>query len=356
MQPDSKRTRFLSAKPRPVTTNGLAAVRTSTLANGQRLPLVVEPNVEGVNLAVWGGDNRTWIDERLREHGAVLFRGFANKTRDDFQRFAEAVSDALYEDYGDLPRAGVGGKIYTSTPYPNNLPILLHNESSHLRTFPQKIWFHCMIPAKVGGETPVADCRAIDERLDPDVRDLFLRKGLRYVRNFTPGFDQSWQNFFHTEDRADAERRCAEMGMEWEWTSNDGLRTITQCPAIIAHPVSGEPTFFNQIQLHHVACLPPDDRAVVTSLFEKRNLPRHVYFGDGTDIDEDIVRHVQTVSESATVRFPWKAGDVLMVDNLLVSHGRSAFEGERKTVVAMADMAHTDQMVIPASAAQTAGV
>ena len=38
----------------------------------------------------------------------------------------------------------------------------------------------------------------------------------------------------------------------------------------------------------------------------------------------------------ATV-FPWRAGDVVMLDNVLVSHGRMPFSGQRKILLAMAD-------------------
>jgi alpha-ketoglutarate-dependent taurine dioxygenase len=36
-----------------------------------------------------------------------------------------------------------------------------------------------------------------------------------------------------------------------------------------------------------------------------------------------------------TVR--WEAGDILLLDNMLVAHGRRAFTGPRQIVVAMAE-------------------
>ena len=38
------------------------------------------------------------------------------------------------------------------------------------------------------------------------------------------------------------------------------------------------------------------------------------------------------------VAFPWERGDILMLDNMLVAHGRKPFTGPRKILVGMAEM------------------
>ena len=48
--------------------------------------------------------------------------------------------------------------------------------------------------------------------------------------------------------------------------------------------------------------------------------------------------HIRALYERIAVRFPWKAGDILMVDNMLVAHARAPFTGARKIVVAMGEM------------------
>lgn len=38
-------------------------------------------------------------------------------------------------------------------------------------------------------------------------------------------------------------------------------------------------------------------------------------------------------------RFPWQAGDIAILDNMLISHARDPFTGPRKILVTMGDMA-----------------
>lgn len=159
-----------------------------------------------------------------------------------------------------------------------------------------------------------------------------------YVRNFTPGFDVSWQDFFHTEDKSVVEQTCRQHGVELDWTSDGGLRTRQVCPAIIKHPKTGEWVFFNQIQLHHISYLEPAVRSSLVEVLGIERVPRNVYFGDGSPIEDETAAEIGELYERTSVRFPWQNGDLLMLDNMLVAHARLPFVGPRKIVVAMGEM------------------
>ncbi len=315
-----------------------ATLHTTTLAPGHKLPLLVTPAVENFDLADWAKNNRSFINSKLVEHGAILFRGFNLENPVDFERVASSICSELFAEYGDLPREGVAGKIYKSTPYPADKMILYHNESSHMSRWPRKINFYCAQPAEQGGATPVADCRDVARQMDPVILQEFEEKGLMYVRNFSPGLDVSWQQFFHTDDRELVERQCNEAGMTCQWTANDGLRVAQLCQAVTRHPVSGEKIFFNQVQLHHVYCLDPEVRDSLLSIFKREDLPRHVYYGDGSEIPDAVMEHVGQVYEKCAVRFQWQKGDMITVDNMLVCHARDPHVGARKICVAMGEM------------------
>jgi alpha-ketoglutarate-dependent taurine dioxygenase len=329
-----------------------ATIHTSALQTGSKLPLLVTPAVENFDLADWAKTNRDFINTKLLEHGAILFRGFNLESPTDFERVAGSICSELFGEYGDLPREGVAGKIYKSTPYPADKMILFHNESSHMSRWPQKINFYCSLPAEQGGATPVADCREVARRMDPKILQKFEEKGLMYVRNFSPGLDVSWQKFFHTHDRSEVEAACTQAGMTCEWTGNDSLRVGQVGQAVTRHPKTGEKVFFNQVQLHHVYCLDAAVRDSLLSIFKREELPRHVYYGDGTEIEDSVMEHVGQVYEQCAVRFQWQKGDMITVDNMLVCHARDPHVGARKICVAMGEMITAQEVAALAEVAR----
>lgn len=335
---EGKLQRFKSIKPKTVTLSQRTLVTSRLLSSDRSLPLMFMPAVDDVDLIDWAKENHLSLQRDLLKYGALLFRGFAAQTVSDFEAVAQAVCPELFGEYGDLPREKSGRHVYGSTPYPPDKAILFHNESSHMHRWPQKQFFFCVQAALEGGETPIVDCRAMYQALRLNIREALQSKQLMYVRNFTPGVDVSWQDFFRTSDKAVVEEMCAQNGMECMWVEKDSLRTRQICPAVIEHPTTGEWVFFNQIQLHHVSCLEPAVRESLLSMLGMELIPRNVYFGDGSPIDDAIVTEIGELYERTAVRFRWQKGDLLMLDNMLVAHARNPFAGPRKIVVAMGDM------------------
>lgn len=315
-------------------------VRESVASDDQPLPLIMEPAADQVDLADWARNNRDYINAKLHQHGGILFRGFGLSAPPDFEKVAASIYNEIYSEYGDLPREGVAGKIYHSTPYPEDKMILYHNESSHMNAWPTRISFFCVIAAKEGGCSPIVDTRKMYQQVDPAVREKFEKLGLMYIRNFSDGLDVSWQKFFHTEDRKVVEDACTKQGFIAEWYGKDSLRVRQKCRGVLRHPVTGEMSFFNQVQLHHVHCLDPDVRQSLLSIFKREDLPRHVYYGDGSPIEDSVMDHIGELYEKNAVRFQWRAGDMVTLDNMITAHARDPFVGPRKIVVALGDLVH----------------
>ena len=320
----------------------LSLTRSSYLSENPRWPLVIQPAIEGVNLASWVRNNREYINQELDKHGALLFRGFAVDSAQDFENFALATSATgeLFDEYGDLPRDNPGAKVYGSTPYPADKTILFHNESSHTHRWPMKIMFYCVKPADEGGATPLIDCRETYRDLDPALIRLMTEKKLLYVRNFIDGLDVSWQQFFQTSDPRRVEEYCRKASIEFEWKSASHLTTRQLCSAVTRHLRTGELLFFNQIQLHHISCLDPETRASMLEMFRAEDLPRNVYYGDGTPIEDSVVAEISELYERVAVRFQWQKKDIALLDNMLIAHSRDPFGGSRKLMVAMAEVVY----------------
>lgn len=336
---EAQASRLRGARRQGVDISRAGQVVEESLSPGERLPLVLRPD-EGADLDLpeWGSTRREFIESKLLDHGAILFRGFGVRSAAEFERFASSLCPELFGEYGDLPREAIGGKVYGSTPYPSDQAILFHNESSHMHRWPMKIWFFCVTAAEKGGETPIVDCRRVLEKLDRKIRDRFAQRGLMYVRNYTEGLDVSWETFYGTKDRSRVEELCRKAGTELEWRGASDLRTRQRCPAVIRHPQTGELSFFNQLQLHHVSCLEPAVRESLSSMMREDELPRNVYYGDGSRIEDSVMEEVGGVYRECAVEFPWQPGDVLMLNNMLVAHSRNPYEGARKIVVAMGEM------------------
>ncbi|AQU81375.1 MULTISPECIES: non-ribosomal peptide synthetase [unclassified Halomonas] len=337
----SKLNKLGSLKSQPgarPSTNSDSPIRTALLDEKRVFPLVIEATDADLDAVAWATSQRDFIEQHLRTHAGILFRNFGLTTPQEFEAFAEAIQPGLYGNYGDLPKKEGGRNTYRSTPYPERQMILYHNESSHLERWPRKQLFFCEYPSPVGGATPIVDCREMLRQLPADVVEEFERKGLLYVRTFTRNLDVSWRDFFKTDSREEVEARLKEGGIEWQWLGDDELQTRTHCPAVVTHPVTGDRVFFNQVQLHHVSCLEPDVKEDLLGMVGQERLPRNVYFGDGSVISDEMMKVVGDAYEACAVRFDWRRGDVVMVDNMLAAHARDPYEGPRKIVVAMGDI------------------
>jgi len=278
------------------------------------------------------------VNEHLTIHGAVLFRGFAIGTAQQFESISSIFCDR-FSDYGggNSPRTKVASNVFTSTEYAKDERISMHNEASYLKEMPSRILFFCAKPATQGGQTPIADCRRILSRIDPKVRDRFELKGVLYVNNMHDGagLGRSWMDVFGTNDRKVVEERLAKDGYEFEWRPGGLLRTSIKAPAILRHPITSEETWINQAEQWHPSSLNPEFRKQLLSIMHEEELPHHAFFGDSSPLEESDLNNIRAAMAAEERVFEWHQGDVLLCDNLLVMHGRQPYSGERKILVAM---------------------
>jgi alpha-ketoglutarate-dependent taurine dioxygenase len=282
------------------------------------------------------------LDQGLLRTGAVLLRGFGIANPDDFHQVVASIRPQL-RDYvgGDSPRKAVGDRIYTSTEFPPDMEIGLHNELSYTSSWPERVFFCCLTAAQSGGQTHIADGRQVFACMDPAVRERFSERGVIYRQHLRDsgerGPGKSWQETFDTTESGDVERICSSQGMDFRWTSR-GFQTSLRNPGVLNHPESGETCWFNQADLWHRAF-----DTVKAQEFRTKGedcgdemFGSHACYGDGSEIPIADLKAVRSAYEKSEMLFIWQAGDLLILDNVLAMHGRKPFKGERKVLVAMA--------------------
>jgi hypothetical protein len=304
------------------------------------LPLVgaATGRYSGDQLREWLLINKEDIQQRLHARGAILFRGFDISSPAHFQEIASIFCND-FSDYvgGNSPRTRVSSHVFTSTEYPKEERISMHNEASYLLCMPRTILFCCLQPASTGGQTPLADCRRVLSRIDQRVRDRFDRAGIRYVNNLHGGvgLGRSWKQAYGTDDRGEVERQLKANGGAFEWRRNGSLRTSMLAPATARHPATDEKVWINQAEQWHSSSLDPALLEDLRWILSEDELPHNAYLGDGSPLNADDLADVRKAMAAEERIFDWQKGDVLLCDNCLVMHGRQPFTGNRKVVVAM---------------------
>lgn len=341
---------------------------------GGALPLLATPDGDadpGALIEALSG-SRDAVQAALTEAGAVLLRGWAVHDARTFEQVARAIEPQLQNEYlGTSPRNGLTSHVFTASELPPHFPIPQHNEMSFTRTPPKRLFFCCMEPNRApGGETPLVDMRRVWKDLDPEVRARFETLGIRNVRNYAgppePGTRVSswdpwklkrWDEMFGTTDRPAVLERCAREGFEATFTPGGGLRLVNTQPAMKAHPRTAEPVWFNHSQVFHGSAAPAEYARIagrlgvkwrgwgllastllaVKSMWQSADeAGMHCTFGDGSPIPTSDMDAVRDAIWRNLVAFPWERGDVVVIDNDAVAHGRMPFQGPRMIVVSWA--------------------
>jgi alpha-ketoglutarate-dependent taurine dioxygenase len=279
----------------------------------------------------------------LAAHGALLFRGYGF-TLESFKAFSAQHSGDFSDYEGGVFRAGalnrdtIGGDptVLTTTGHSQGFPISLHGEMHYLKNPPAILWFFCQRPSAQDGQTTLCDGRAMWQALGAEAQEFFRSHQVCYTRYLEDG---SWQTTFGSDSLEQVGTVCRREGMEWSFDEqNRSVTTHYRCSAL-----RGGEVFINNV-------LPVlDTEWAYNSGWMKENLaamgaagrpPLIVRAGDGSELPQAVVKALRQAAREHTIELDWQAGDVAMIDNLRVMHGRrQASDPERSILVRLASAA-----------------
>jgi alpha-ketoglutarate-dependent taurine dioxygenase len=279
----------------------------------------------------------------FREHGALLFRGFG-ATREEFLAFSDRLSTGFSTYQGgffrDRQKVGDHETLLTVTGSQEGFAIPLHGEMYYTARQPALLWFYCEAPAAEGGETTLADGEEVYRLLSARARALFEGQRVKYVRHLPAG---AWRQAFQTDYLAEAERFCRAEATELRHDPETDAATTEYLAWAIAVGRSGRrDTFINNVvslYLGELSFKRGTLAQTVKSLSGGDRFPTTVRMEDGSPVPGAVVKELMAINERHAARVAWQAGEVLLVDNRRVLHGRLAHRGERQVYVRLAEPA-----------------
>ena len=287
-------------------------------------------------IAEWIAQHRTQIEDQLALTGAILFRGFGVVNDGDFDAFirafdwpnftyAESLSNAVRRNRTEL--------VFTANEAPSTVSIFLHHEMAQTPVYPSKLLFFCEQAAEQGGATPICRSDILLQQLREQLPDFVAaceRKGVRYSQtmpleeDLASGQGRSWKSTLSAENRQQAEGKLAHLDYDWQWQEDGSLSVTTPVLPAIRQLNDGRAVFFNQLI------------AAFRGWKDARNSgEKSICFGDGSAIDSSHMALAIDLADKLTFDIPWQSGDVALLDNFLVMHGRRPFQGKRTVLASL---------------------
>jgi len=302
-------------------------------------PAIVTPGAERTLTDV----NEVGVIGSLQDSGAVLFRGF-NADAQTFADFSDRFSSAFTCDphkvvanaWNGAP--GVAGQVARRLsrtakrvrakrwPVHDASPARFapftgyglnpHNENSYLPgAFPELVWFHCSRPSAAGGSTILVDGGEMLDRLDDSAARFLRDEPIRYRTTLqTPQWQATWGVDDQSALRSLLDRQS---GVSYELDEGGQLGLIFDSTQIFPRLFDGA----DVVRTNMLSLQPFDTVKSATAECTP----------DGERVPEAVLSAVLDAAKART-EVDLRAGDVIVIDNSRVLHGRMPFTDESRRI------------------------
>ena len=301
---------------------------------GAMFPVTFDTPSESVSIEEWVRQNRVAINKSLKQTGAVLLRGLAMQDPDHFEKFVVAYGLPVFpyrESLSNAVRVNHSERVFTANEAPSQVEIYLHHEMAQTPVSPSVLFFCCISAAEQGGATPLCRSDQLFEAFKlshPKWTEQLVSKGLRYVTRMpavsdeSSGQGRSWYNTLNVSDKDEVEKKLTAMGYEYSWQNNGGLETLSPLLPGVVELTNGGQSFYHQLIAAYRGW--PGVR---------ENPASGVMFGDKTEIPVGLLESLSSMAEDYTTDLHWADGEIAMLNNRMIMHGRRPYSGNRKRQV-----------------------
>lgn len=240
--------------------------------------------------------------------------------------------------FGQSRRSQLYHPVYTVSEYDPKQVIPTHHELSYTNHPPRWLVFYAHHPAREGSMR-LLDGRRVAEEMAADKRwSSYLNAYLSYHKCMPTeprlGMGKTWCEHFETSEKNVVERYCVDNEIQFEWLQGGALLSTHHRRPTCRTDESGQPVWYSQPRLWHM-----DYRGL--SFFRDRvsrnQWPTAVRFDDESEIPLAFLHWLDRIEMACAATVHLAKGELLIVDNHRVAHGRTAFHGNREHWVSMGD-------------------
>ena len=247
----------------------------------------------------------------FKEYGVLLFRGFPADT-ERFREFSNLFStDFLDYAGGAFNRRVINNDQTILSVNDFQTEIRLHGEMYYQQNIPLMLWFFCANPALTDGETTVCDGRQFFAELSNSTKELFSQKQLKFSFSMN---QEEWQKKYKIENINQLEEICKNNYTSLKIYADKSILIEYICPLVIPSRCGKYQVFIN-------------------SLLPAMQLnPDILKFDDDSEIPAELMEELNEIAERITTNIEWQKGDIIMIDNTRIMHGRRAFTDKKREI------------------------